>query len=105
MKQEVEVGIQIQRDGSGLGEKDMLSSAATAISIVEVSDIKPTGEVEQEEEVNEGYQQVETENLKTLTAAQVAEHNKPDDLWIIIDNEVYDVSNFKDEHPGGVKGK
>lgn len=29
---------------------------------------------------------------------EIAEHNLPNDLWLLIDNKVYDVSNFK--HPG-----
>ena len=32
---------------------------------------------------------------------EVAEHNGPENFWIIIDDKVYDVSQFKDEHPGG----
>ncbi|KLJ10689.1 acyl-CoA dehydrogenase [Blastomyces silverae] len=33
----------------------------------------------------------------------VASHNKPDNLWIIIDEDVYDLTKFQDEHPGGKK--
>jgi cytochrome b involved in lipid metabolism len=41
---------------------------------------------------------------KTFTPAEVAKHNKPDQgLYIIVDNSVYDVTNFVDEHPGGAK--
>lgn len=41
---------------------------------------------------------------KTFTPAEVATHNSPDKgLFIIIDNNVYDVTNFIDEHPGGPK--
>ena len=29
---------------------------------------------------------------------EIAEHNQPNDLWLLINNKVYDVSNFK--HPG-----
>lgn len=29
---------------------------------------------------------------------EIAEHNLPNDLWLLINNKVYDVSNFK--HPG-----
>ena len=29
---------------------------------------------------------------------EIAEHNKPDDLWLLINGKVYDVSHFK--HPG-----
>lgn len=37
----------------------------------------------------------------TLTRDAVASHNKPDDLWCIIDHKVYDLSEFVDAHPGG----
>jgi cytochrome b involved in lipid metabolism len=29
---------------------------------------------------------------------EIAEHNQPNDLWLLINNKVYDVSKFK--HPG-----
>lgn len=35
----------------------------------------------------------------------VAAHNKPDDLWIVIDEDVYDLTKFQDEHPGGKKSE
>lgn len=35
------------------------------------------------------------------TMEQVAEHNKPDDLWIVIHGKVYDVSKWAIHHPGG----
>ncbi|XP_029175792.1 cytochrome b5 domain-containing protein RLF-like isoform X2 [Nylanderia fulva] len=38
---------------------------------------------------------------KLFTKAQVAKHNDPKDTWIIIHNNVYDVTSFLDEHPGG----
>jgi len=41
---------------------------------------------------------------KTFTPAEVATHNNPEKgLYIIIDQSVYNVTNFVDEHPGGVK--
>ncbi|KAE9980613.1 hypothetical protein BLS_008556 [Venturia inaequalis] len=41
---------------------------------------------------------------KQLSTKEVAEHKSVEEgLWIIIDNEVYDVTKFIDEHPGGVK--
>jgi len=40
---------------------------------------------------------------KTFSAADVAAHKKADDLWIIVDGDVYDLTAFKEEHPGGVK--
>jgi len=39
-----------------------------------------------------------------ISAKDVATHKSVEDgLWIIIDNEVYDVSTFINEHPGGPK--
>ncbi|WFC95245.1 hypothetical protein MBRA1_001892 [Malassezia brasiliensis] len=39
--------------------------------------------------------------LKRFSREEVAKHNKADDLWIIIDSYVYDLSDFVDAHPGG----
>ncbi|KIJ56594.1 hypothetical protein M422DRAFT_57288 [Sphaerobolus stellatus SS14] len=39
----------------------------------------------------------------SFTLKQVAEHNTKDSCWIIIDNKVYDVTQFLPEHPGGSK--
>jgi cytochrome b involved in lipid metabolism len=38
---------------------------------------------------------------KQFTAEQVAEHTTRDDIWIIYNEKVYDVSAYLDEHPGG----
>ncbi|KAI0514708.1 acyl-CoA dehydrogenase/oxidase [Xylaria bambusicola] len=40
---------------------------------------------------------------KTFSKADVASHNKPDSLWIVVDEDVYDLTKFQDEHPGGKK--
>ncbi|CCU97476.1 unnamed protein product [Malassezia sympodialis ATCC 42132] len=42
-----------------------------------------------------------TKELKRYSREEIAKHNKPDDLWIIIDSYVYDLSDFIDAHPGG----
>ncbi|KAI5778292.1 FMN-dependent dehydrogenase-domain-containing protein [Geopyxis carbonaria] len=36
-----------------------------------------------------------------LDAKEVAKHNSRDSCWVIIHNNVYDVTDFLDEHPGG----
>ena len=36
-----------------------------------------------------------------LTRATVAQHNTEDDLWLIVDHKVYDLTDFLDAHPGG----
>ncbi|KAJ3330348.1 hypothetical protein HDU76_005894 [Blyttiomyces sp. JEL0837] len=38
--------------------------------------------------------------LKTFTREDVAKHNKPDDLWCVIDSAVFDLTQFADAHPG-----
>lgn len=41
---------------------------------------------------------------KTLSPSEVSAHNTPETgLYIIIDESVYDVTGFVDEHPGGAK--
>lgn len=37
---------------------------------------------------------------QTFKASDVAAHNKADSLWIIVDEDVYDLTKFQDEHPG-----
>ena len=35
--------------------------------------------------------------------SEVAKHSKPDDCWLTVNETVYDVSKFMNEHPGGKK--
>lgn len=37
------------------------------------------------------------------TADQVAVHNKETDIWVTYNGQVYDVTKFLDEHPGGAE--
>lgn len=48
---------------------------------------------------------VDTQNnmSKRFSTADVASHKTASDLWIIVDEDVYDLTNFQEEHPGGKK--
>lgn len=36
-----------------------------------------------------------------LQAEEVAKHNSRDSCWVIVSSNVYDVTDFLDNHPGG----
>ncbi|KAJ5184024.1 hypothetical protein N7492_001640 [Penicillium capsulatum] len=38
---------------------------------------------------------------KRLSTREVAEHRTPEDCWVVVDNQVWDVTDFLDQHPGG----
>lgn len=39
--------------------------------------------------------------VKLFTRAEVTNHNSNKDCWLIIHNNIYDVTAFLNEHPGG----
>ena len=41
--------------------------------------------------------------MKSFSAEDVSKHNKESDLYIIVDDGVYDLTSFLSEHPGGKK--
>ncbi len=38
-----------------------------------------------------------------LTLDEIAKHNSADDCWLIINNNVYEVTNYINDHPGGAE--
>ena len=58
------------------------------------------GHTKKQKQDMETYCIGELEQVRKFTKLEeIAEHSKPGDLWLLIHNKVYDVSNFK--HPGG----
>ena len=39
-------------------------------------------------------------SLREIALDEVVKHNTRDDLWVAIDNLVYDLSDFAELHPG-----
>ncbi len=42
-----------------------------------------------------------TESIKLFTLEEISKHNSENDLWIVINNKVYDLTKFAKVHPGG----
>ncbi|KAI1635916.1 FMN-dependent dehydrogenase-domain-containing protein [Biscogniauxia mediterranea] len=38
---------------------------------------------------------------RLVSADEVSRHSSPEDLWLVVDDTVYDLSSFVPEHPGG----
>ena len=47
--------------------------------------------------------EISTDTETTISLADVANHNTPDDCWTTVDGNVYDVSSFVSQHPGGAE--
>jgi cytochrome b involved in lipid metabolism len=43
--------------------------------------------------------------LPFYTKKEVATHNTPEDLWVLVNGKVYDLTQFHHRHPGGPGGK
>lgn len=39
--------------------------------------------------------------VKYYTIEEIREHNMSNDVWLIIQDKVYDITSFLEEHPGG----
>ncbi len=46
-------------------------------------------------------QQTESNQSQTYSLDEIKRHDNDEDCWIIIENKVYNVTNFLSEHPGG----
>lgn len=39
--------------------------------------------------------------MKDITLEELSQHNTEMDLWVAIDGQVFDLTNFINKHPGG----
>lgn len=39
--------------------------------------------------------------MQEYTLKEVKKHNKPTDVWMVVEGKVYDLTKFRDDHPGG----
>lgn len=62
--------------------------------------VKSDGPKDEEKTAPEAIN-IDTPHLYTLK--DVSTHNSPADMWLVIDNDIYDVTQFRNEHPGGAK--
>jgi cytochrome b involved in lipid metabolism len=53
--------------------------------------------------VQNNISKLSNSGVKILETNEVAKHNTISDCWMIINNKVYDVSNYASAHPGGVQ--
>ena len=60
--------------------------------------IKDRRESVKKEETKKAIDQIP---VKVFTQSEVAAHNNPSDCWLIINNKVYNVTDFISKHPGG----
>ena len=56
---------------------------------------------EEEEEEEDEKEEEKTNVLQEFTVEEVARHQSKGDCWVVLNNQVYDVTEFLPDHPGG----
>jgi len=83
------------------------SSSGSSASATSDDGIKPNGPSTGEEPANEKQAATppkeQKDTGKEYTMEEVAEHNKKDNCWVVIQGQVLDVTDFLEDHPGGPK--
>jgi len=59
------------------------------------------GEISNTHQTTSAVARNQTAARPLLTVQEVAKHSSKEDCWVIIENNVYDVTTFLSDHPGG----
>ncbi len=54
-----------------------------------------------ESTTTETTEEVTQQEPKSISLSELSKHNKSNDCWVAIRGNVYDVTSYLDEHPGG----
>jgi L-lactate dehydrogenase (cytochrome) len=46
----------------------------------------------------------DSNEIPLLSVQEILSHNTPNDCWVVIQGEVWDLTAFANEHPGGPSG-
>ncbi|VUC32649.1 unnamed protein product [Clonostachys rosea] len=55
------------------------------------------------QDATEDEESAVAKDLPKYTMEEITRHNTSTDLWVVIDNDVYDMTEFQHKHPGGYK--
>ena len=105
IQQQLETRIRVNPDNSSLnvsfhwgeGEQQQGSGSGAATSAPASQSAQSAGPQAEQSEITS------KQDMKEYTLNDVAEHNKEDDVWVVVEGRVLDVTKFLPDHPGGAK--
>jgi cytochrome b involved in lipid metabolism len=89
-------------DEAATGESKSASSAEESKTTTPGA---KTGESKEAKTITRADTEEDVPSLKMYTTKDVSSHNKPDDLWLVVGGDIFNVTKFQHEHPGGAKSQ